>query len=305
MVMKRRQERIATEAYQEYSEKMRSPGTDTCIKNSLSEEELQKFRELGFAGPFKFIEPQYVDSITQELKEAEAKALIGKRLLAKIVKIPNRHEPCFVWGKAKWDKGLHAAVPQINKLSTNPIILDKVESIIGENILQFSAHILSKKSNINFTWHGDVETIEWEGVTAWIALSGVTKQSCMSIITRSHNLPNYTYPQELNKNFGLDQTDDQAVLEAAQKLDPKCELLSVDTKPGEFFIFSGRLWHSAKNSSSLERTSMIFQYCQPSETVKIPVNLSPPLVWKSTPAPCLLVRGKDEYGHNLIVPPPK
>ena len=274
-------------------------------KNSLSEEELHKFRELGFVGPFKLIEPQNVDSITKELKESTAKAFAGKHLLNNLIKIPNRQEPCFVWGKAKWDKGIHAAVPQIHKISTNPVILDKVESIIGENILQSSAHILSKKSNINFTWHGDVEHIEWEGITVWIALANVTKQSCMSIITRTHNLPNYTYPQELSNNSGLDLTDDRAVLEAAQKLDPKCELLSVDTKPGEFFIFAGRLWHSAKNSSSLERTSMIFQYCSPTETVKIPINLYPPLVWKSSPPPCLLVRGKDEYGRNLIVKPPK
>ena len=278
------------------------------IDNYLSKEELQQFQELGYVGPFKLIEPQSINSLTKEIKKTRAKAFIWKKILAKIAKIakiPDQQLPNFVWGKAKWDKGIHVTMPQIYKLSANPVILDKVSSIIGENILQWSAQILSKTSTINYPWHGDVEHIEWEGVTVWLALTNVSKQTPMNIITRSHNLPNYTYPQELSNNSGLNLNDDHAVLEAAQKLDSKCKLVSMKMKPGEFFIFAGRLWHVPKNFSSLERTVMISQYSPPSEKIRMPINFDPPIVWKSSPPPCLLLKGKDEYGHNLIVRPPK
>ena len=275
--------------------------------NSLSKEELQQFQELGFVGPFKLIEAHNVDTLTKKLKEAQAQAFIWKRILAKvarIAKIQDHQVSSFVWGKAKWGKGLHVTIPKLYRLSTNPVILDKVSSILGENILQWSAQILTKKEN-NYPWHGDVETIEWEGATVWLALTNVSKQTPMKIITRSHSLPNYTYPQELIINSGLDGLDDDAVLAAAQKLDPKCELVSMEINPGEFFIFSGRLWHVPKNYSSVERTVMITQYSPTSEKIRMPLNFDPPIAWKSSPPPCLLVKGKNEYDHNLIVLPPK
>ena len=274
------------------------------IDLSLSKKELQQFRELGFVGPFKFIDPQDLDSITS------SKVFIWRCLwekivikVAKIAKIQDRKLPGFVWGKARWNKGLHIAIPQFYKLSTNPVILDKVSSILGENILQWSAHILNKKPSNNYRWHSDVELLALKSVTVWLALTNVSIQSSMKIITRSHNLPNY--PQELENNFGLNLTDDYAVLEAAQALDSQCKMLSIDIKPGEFFIFVGSLWHSAKNSSSLERTAVIFQYSPPSEKIQIPITYEFPILWKSISPPCLLLKGKDEYGKNLIVTPPK
>ncbi|MEM9274461.1 MAG: phytanoyl-CoA dioxygenase family protein [Cyanobacteria bacterium P01_F01_bin.143] len=281
---------------------------EKIISNSLSEEELQKFREQGFIGPFKFMEPHEAESITQELQKTTSKNFFWKRILAKIARIariPEQKIPGLLWGKAKWGKGLHATIPAMYKLSNDPIILDKISSILGENILQWSAQILTKTSDVDYPWHGDVEHIEWEGVTVWLGLKNVSEKTPMDIITRTHALPNYTYPQELERNEGLETTDDKAMLEAAQKLDPKCELLSIKLKPGEFFIFAGRLWHVPRIFTSLDRTVMISQYSPPSEKVQMPINFEPPIRWKEDLPPCLLVKGKDDYGHNLIVEPPQ
>lgn len=297
------------------------------MANSLTKAELKQFQELGFVGPFQLIESQNVETITRELKTSVEKTLFWRQFTKRTLKtlVPNRNHPSqvnltketankntspmrfptFIWGKAKWDKGIHSCVPQVYQLSSEPLIIDKVASILGENILQWSAHIIDLKPSQTYMWHGDVEHIEWQGLTVWVALTNVSTASSMHLITRSHNLPNYTYPQELNSNCGLDITQDDLVLQAAQEIDSRCELISVDTKPGEFFIFDGRIWHSARNLSSQERTSMIFQYSPPSETIKIPLTFAPPILWKSASPPCLLIRGKDEYGHNLIVPAPK
>lgn len=296
------------------------------MKNYLTPEELHQFQELGFVGPFKLIDPQDVDSVTRDIKKSVEKALFWRRFVKKIIDflIPKRKKtarssfsqetlkknplfrfPTFIWGKVKWDKGVHSSVPQIYRLSSQPFIVEKVASILGENILQWSSHIIDSEPSETYRWHGDVEHIEWKGLTVWVALTNVSRESSMRLISRSHNLSDYTYPQELNNECGLDVTQDDLVLQAAQKIDPQCELISVDMKPGEFFIFDGRIWHSARNLSSKKRTSMIFQYSPPSETIKIPITHRPPVLWKSSPPPCLLIRGKDEYGHNLIVPAPR
>ncbi|MDJ0897654.1 MAG: phytanoyl-CoA dioxygenase family protein [Xenococcus sp. MO_188.B8] len=274
------------------------------IDLSLNDKELQQFQELGFVGPFNFLEPQDVDSLTAS-KSFIKRSLWEKIVLkiARITEIQDRKLPSFFWGKARWNKGLHVALPEFYKLSTNPVILDKVSSILGDNILQWSAHILNKKPSNDYCWHRDVELLEIKGVTVWLALTNVTKQSSIAIITGSHEF--LSYPQELRSNSGLNITDDYAVLEEAQKLNSKCELISVDIKPGEFFIFAGSLWHSAKNSSSVERTAIIFQYSPPSEKIQIPITNDPPILWKSSSPPCLLLKGKNEYDHNLIVLPPK
>ena len=295
------------------------------MKNGLNQEELRQFKELGFVGPFQLIESQDVEQITIELKKSVAEKLFWRQLCLKILKVLAPHQnravkvnytsttsksfsikfPTFIWGKARWDKGIHACVPQIYQLSSKSLIIDKVASILGENILQWSAHIIDLKPSKTYIWHGDVEHIEWQGLTVWVALSNVSSESSMRLITKSHNLPNYTYPQELSSNCSLDITQDDTVLQAAREIDPCCELISVDMKPGEFFIFDGRIWHSARNQSSETRTSMIFQYSPPSETIKIPITFYPPIFWKSTPPPCLLIRGEDNYGKNSIVPIPK
>ncbi|ELS04580.1 Phytanoyl-CoA dioxygenase (PhyH) [Xenococcus sp. PCC 7305] len=285
-----------------------SLSSEKIINNNLSEEDLKKFREQGFIGPFKFMEADEVASLTKELKKITARAFFWKRLVAKIArifKIQDHQIPSFVWGKAKWGKGLHATIPLMYKVSNDPVILDKISSILGDNVLQWSTQILSKTSDVDYPWHGDVEHIEWEGITVWLALSNVSDQTPMDIVTRTHALPNYTYPQELNRNEGIDLNDDQAVLEAAQKLDPECELLSMKLKPGEFFIFAGRLWHVPRIYSSLERTVMISQYSPPSEKIQIPTTFEPPITWKSSLPPCVLAKGKDDYGHNLVVEPPE
>ena len=169
--------------------------------------------------------------------------------------------------------------------------------------MQWGTHMIKLNPGSICRWHRDVELIEKEGVTVWLAVKNVTKRSTIHLISRTHTLPNY--PQALKYDYGIDLDDDSSLLDEAQKLDPKCQLISVDIKPGEFLIFAGSLWHSTTNTSRLKRTSIIFQYSPCSEKIRIPITHDPPILWKSSLPPCLLLKGEDEYKHNLLVRPPK
>ena len=69
------------------------------IELSLNDKELQQFQELGFVGPFNFLEPQDVDSLTAS-KSFIKRSLWEKIVLkiARITEIQDRKLPSFFLG---------------------------------------------------------------------------------------------------------------------------------------------------------------------------------------------------------------
>ena len=107
-------------------------------------------------------------------------------------------------------------------------------------------------------------------ITVWLALKNLNGMTAMKVISRSHRLP--VHPAQLRSSYGLDTSDDDAVVKSARELDSTCELNILDAKPGEFFIFSGRVWHSIQNRSQHPRSAIIFQYSPTRAKVKMPAT---------------------------------
>jgi hypothetical protein len=261
----------------------------------LSPAEQAFFEEEGYLGPFPLIEPREVNSVTEQLRKAFFPRR-WQRLLRRALDSMRKNSPM------RWYKGGHISAPQIFSIAADPAIVDRIESLIGSDILLWGSVLIDKQPGDDHGWHADVEHIEWEGVSVWIGLSGVTPLSSISVIARSHRIDNY--PQRLMIESGLDQHSDDAVLKAAQAIDPKCQLLHLDIKPGEFILFAGRTWHEARHLSTGVRTSVVFQYSQPSAKIRMPLTYSPPVMWHNSPPPCCLIRGRDTAGINLVVPHP-
>jgi non-haem Fe2+, alpha-ketoglutarate-dependent halogenase len=272
----------------------------------LTEDELQQFKELGVVGPFHLLDPHEVDSVTKKLTSAKRKFFFANNILSRIPQLQAQFSEAK-WGKAKWHKGIHVSAPLVYKLATESAILDRMSSILGQDILLWSSIVLNIKPSDRPAWHTDAELRDWnqwEGATSWLALSNVDEHSGMKVITRSHCLP--ITIEEIRQKSGLDAFDDDAVLQAAHQFDPKCECIAINTKPGEFFIFATRVWHTGRKSAQQKiRNSIIFQYSKPSVEVKMPVSPDIPVVWDTRSLPCILVRGSDEYGKNRLVAPPK
>lgn len=268
----------------------------------LSKAELNQFKTLGFAGPFRLIESEQVDSVTKELAAEKTKFFFLNRILSRF---PGLHQNLLEarWGKAKWHKGIHAVSKKVYQMSTESAITDRVASIIGEDIILWGSLMLTVKPSDNPSWHVDAECRGWdlfEGASVWLALSDVDQQSCMRVVTRSHNL--MVSPEEL-KHTGLDIYDDQAVLQAVRKFEPESECIPVRTQPGEFFIFARHLWHTGGKGAKV-RNSLLLQYARPSTTIRKPLTFNPPIKWDSRAVPCVLVRG-DNQDKKVLISPPK
>jgi hypothetical protein len=272
---------------------------ETESNYALSSEDLQKFQESGIVGPFRLLADHEVESVLRKLSMAKAKLFFWHRILSRSLFLKN----FFIdgrWGKAKWFKGLHLVSPVTYALSTNPVILDKIESILGSNFVQWGSMLITQKPLILHDWHVDLDCLECDGITVWLALKNLNEMTAMKVINRSHRLP--VHPAQLRSSYGLDTSADDAVVKSARELDSKCELNILDVKPGEFYIFFGRVWHSIQNRSQHPRSAITFQYSPTSAKVKMPATgYEFPVVWDSRPVPCCLVRGIDEYGKNLLV----
>jgi non-haem Fe2+, alpha-ketoglutarate-dependent halogenase len=274
--------------------------------DSFTKDELEQFEELGFMGPFPLLKPEVVDYVTQQLTVAKRQLFFANTILSRISPLRKKFSEAR-WGKAKWHKGIHVTEPLIYELATESAILTRVSAIIGPDILLWGSMVLNiKPSDRAPAWHTDAELRDWDhrqAATAWVALSNVDENSGMKVITRSHRIP--VSLEELRQKSYIDTFDDHAVLQAAREFDPECECIAVNTKPGEFFIFATRAWHTGRKSTQEKvRNSVIFQYSKPSIAVKMPVNPEPPVVWDSRSIPCILVQGNDDYGQNTLVAPP-
>ena len=268
---------------------------------SLSSQELQKFHDLGVVGPFRLLEDSCIEPVHRQLRLAKAKLFFWHRILSRSLVLDN-FLPKTRWGKAKWKKGMHLVSSVTYALSTHAAILDKIESIHGSNILQWGSMLITQRPSVMHRWHADIDCLECDGITVWLALKNVTEMTAMKVITRSHHLP--VHPGQLESSHGLDTSDDNAVLKSARALDSTCEINVLDVKPGEFIIFSGQIWHSIHNRSPQTRSAITFWYSPTRAKVKMPVDeYQLPIVWDSRPTACCLARGTDEYGRNLIVKP--
>jgi ectoine hydroxylase-related dioxygenase (phytanoyl-CoA dioxygenase family) len=182
---------------------------------------------------------------------------------------------------------------EIVKIASSSIIIDKIKPILGENILLWSYKLICQEPKKYHRWHVDVEHYKWPGVTVWFALKNLNDKTSISLITHSHQLE--ITPQELGTNC----TD--KILEIAQKRNSDCELKTLFLQPLEFIVWNGKLWHSTKNESSVERYSIVLQYCSTKEKPMYPLTYNiPNTLWRPDKVKCILVSGVNEYNHNII-----
>lgn len=276
--------------------------SETKLKFALSSDELQDFKRTGITGPFRLLADHEVEAALRKLSIAKAKLFFWHRILSRSLFLTNFFRDAR-WGKATWHKGMHLISPTAYALATNEVVLDKLQCILGPNLVQWGADFISQKPGRLHRWHVDADCLHCEGITVWLALDNLNDMTAMKVISGSHRLG--VHPAQLSSSYGLDTSDDHAVLNSARELDSTCELKTLKAKPGEFFIFFGRVWHSIRNRSQHPRSAITFQYSPTRAKIKMPAKgYEFPFVWDSRPVPCCLVRGVDEYGLNLLVDPP-
>ena len=181
------------------------------------------------------------------------------------------------------------------EISSNNSILDKVESILGANILVWSVEFFIKEprtkqmvgmhQDLTYWGMGEIDNL----VTAWLALSIVNEKSgCMDFVKGSH------------KNKILPHTDTQNkhnILSRSQEINVKVkdgDKTPIILQPGQMSLHHGLMIHgSGPNISDDRRIGVAIRYVSPKA--------------KQTVAEkdyAMLVRGVDKIGNFVNVLPP-
>ncbi|MEL7153583.1 MAG: phytanoyl-CoA dioxygenase family protein, partial [Pseudomonadota bacterium] len=182
------------------------------------------------------------------------------------------------------------------RIAQDPRVLDKVESILGPNILMWSCEYFIKEANSRqiVSWHQDLTYWGMDGsdheVTAWIALSPATDQSgCMRFVPGSHTDSLVPHTDTFAADNLLSRGQEIAV-----DVDEE-DAIVAELQPGEMSMHHGRLFHaSGPNSSDDRRIGLVIRYIRPDT----------PSSGKGRDY-SMLMRGVDEIGARThVVPPP-
>ena len=189
---------------------------------------------------------------------------------------------------------MHLYYQWAHELITHPGILDAVESILGEDLIVWSAGLFPKHPGQGTIvgWHQDGTYWNLDSqqvVTAWLALSeSNAANGCMRVIPGT---------QEWSIQPHRDTYSETNVLSRGQEVEtefPEDEALDVVLSPGQMSLHHVNLVHgSGPNTSQQQRTGYAIRY------------ISPQVKQTGKEAPTgVLVRGEDRYGNYELSGPP-
>lgn len=156
-------------------------------------------------------------------------------------------------------------LPAADRIARDPRILDRVERILGPDIMVWSSEFFVKepRSDKIVSWHQDLTYWglgETDGeVTAWVALSDVTQENgCMRFVPGSHTQAIVAH---------TDTFADDNLLSRGQEI--ACEVdetkaVHIELRPGEMSLHHGRMFHaSGPNMSDARRIALVIRYVKP------------------------------------------
>jgi non-haem Fe2+, alpha-ketoglutarate-dependent halogenase len=248
---------------------------------ALTNDELKLFENQGYVGPFDL--PQ--------------KALDDFGDLETITEVLNGELPQDA------RRNQHVCSRSLDQLATHPAILERLKSILGEDIVLWVAHVLSRPPNDpGQIWHSDTINQFLRGVHVSIAITDMTKANgCMKLVKGSH-----LYRASLSAaiEFGLiDGKNDQMLLEYADKLAPwhaPHSIEHIELGKGQFFFTWGGLWHGiGPNFTSANRLACVARFARTDVTCKN-YGFKDYNIVEGPKLPCILVSGIDKFGFNKM-----
>lgn len=251
-----------------------SPVKHQPLQHALSEDEVNFFRENGYLGPYTAVFPEEMAAIREH---------IDNDLLT--TDGPNPHARV---------QSRHMDSRIIYDLASHSAILDRMECLYGPHLILWATNFFNKEpGGKEIPWHQDLNYWPLEpliNISAWIAIDDVrVDNSCVQVIPGSHKkiVPHI----RAREGMGFGEEADPAYYSPEN-------LVNMELKPGEFFLFNEKtLHHSEANSSDRRRMGMSVRVTIP--IVKIKQD-GPPLHPNHA---AMLVRGEDYMGLNRLMEP--
>lgn len=268
---------------------------------ALTPEEVSRFHEEGWLGPYPLLEPSEARALEPEL--ARCFSQTRGYFYPKDVREGDRY-----YEDRAWFQSLHTLSPALAGVGRRPEIVERVAELLGDDLLQWAGIRFEQAPQSRLHWHTDTEYDYWSGVSVWLGIQDVTPQTALKLLPGSDRYP--VSPEDLQRNEGVSMeslASDEEVLRVLGRVAPELEpkIVQPPVHDGEFILFKGKLWHGSRNPTDAMRVAMGLRYATPDQHVRIPLTYLPPIIFDPTPAPCLLVRGEDRFGCNRVVPAPE
>ncbi len=248
--------------------------------HALTADEVDSYQRNGYLYPLDVYDDNQVADIVAELEQAR---LDAKRqgLATQLTQLLRSNA--------------HFLLPFVNRVARNPKIVERVASILGPDLLLWSAEFFIKPARTNkiVSWHQDLTYWELgetdEELTGWLALSEVSLESgCMRFLPASHKQAILPHRDTFDASNLLSRGQEVAV-----DID-ESEAVNVELNPGQVSFHHGRIFHaSGPNRSDHDRIGLVFRFLTPQVRQ---------LVAKRDYA--MLVRGIDSGKHWIHVAPP-
>lgn len=240
----------------------------------LTEAQVRQYREKGYLFPFAALNAAEVKGFRDRIEAFEKE--YGTRA-----------------GQILRQKS-HVVLTFVAELVRLKPVLDKVESLIGPDILCWSTSFFIKDPGDRkfVSWHQDAQYWGLEGdrmATAWIALTDSnTEMGCLRVVPGSHKsmLEHRDVPNETNM-----LTRGQEIAAQVNEADA----VDVELSRGQFSLHHELIVHGSNDNRSKERRiGLAVRYIAPSARQVVDSRDT-----------ATLVRGADRYGHFEHEPRPR
>ncbi len=251
------------------------------MAGSLTSAQTDSYQENGYLFPLELLNAEELEVLLGEIDQARDDA----RALGIEADLPMYMRT-----------NVHLLLPCVHRLASSAKLLDQVESILGPNILLWSAEFFIKKAHTDkiVSWHQDLTY--WglgetdEEMTAWVALSDVTTEAgCMRFVPGSHKQRIVPHRDTFAEDNLLSRGQEVAV-----EVD-ESEAVDVVLNPGQVSFHHGRIFHaSGPNHSDHDRVGLVFRFLTPSVKQQVAERDY-----------AMTVRGRDHSGNWIEVAPPQ
>jgi ectoine hydroxylase-related dioxygenase (phytanoyl-CoA dioxygenase family) len=216
----------------------------------LSPDQVTAYQRNGYLFPLDIYDGDQVEGIVGELQQARADAH-RQGLAAELPQLLRSN--------------VHYLLPFVNRLARDPKIVEPVASILGADLLLWSAEFFIKPARTDkiVSWHQDLTY--WglgetdDELTVWLALSEVNPASgCMRFIPASHQQAILPHRDTFDASNLLSRGQEVAV-----DVDED-EAVDVVLKAGQVSFHHGRIFHaSGANRSDHDRVGLVFRFLTP------------------------------------------
>jgi ectoine hydroxylase-related dioxygenase (phytanoyl-CoA dioxygenase family) len=248
------------------------------MTHALTDDQIASYRDEGYLCPLPVFDEADAAALRASLEKLEATADLDlPRPLTKYLRM-NSH--------LVWDMPLNVA--------RDPRVVDPIESILGPDILLWSAEFFIKEAETRqiVSWHQDLTYWGMDGsdheITAWLALSPATPASgCMKFVPGSHKHALVPHKDTFAADNLLSRGQEVAV-----EVDED-DAIAAALRPGQMSLHHGRLFHASDaNTTKDRRIGLVMRFIRPDTPVSGARDFG------------MLVRGADRVGNRINVMPP-